>query len=127
MTVATLERDCAHCKGPLPPRAPRHQRYCNASCRTQAYRRRRHEAEVEADPVRAEIARLVDEQTDELRLLARIVGASAGNWRAAAWLLDRNDRLRAEGAQNVRPALDDPLAEFDELHLRRRRRQREVR
>jgi hypothetical protein len=73
----------------------------------------------------AQLEAVVERALDEPRLVGRVVqAAQGGNWRAAAWLLERHYPSRwGTPSQRERevpqPVADDPFAEVDELAARR--------
>jgi hypothetical protein len=73
----------------------------------------------------------LDQALAEQRLVAVIAAGARSNWRAAAWLLERQyperwGRDRAKGLTAETGGEDDPFREVDELAEARRRR-RELR
>jgi hypothetical protein len=127
---------CEGCGAELPAIVRRNRRYCDASCRQRALRKRRREsAERELAPV---LQITDDQQVEELlarvlaeeRLIAQVAAGAKTNWRAAAWILERRypERwapVRRPQAEPELPAVDgdDPFAEVDMLAAKRRARQ----
>jgi hypothetical protein len=98
-----------------------------------AKRRRRaaDDAARRRDPLYAQLEEAIASATQEHVLVGRIAAAAAGNWRASAFLLERQhpERWGPTARRVVReaatvPADDDPFAEVDELAARRRERLR---
>jgi hypothetical protein len=125
---------CEGCGAELPVRSRSDRRFCNATCRRRAHRRREREralaarAAIQRAPA-TELEAALQVALDETRLVALIAQASRNNWRAAAWLLERSHPERwASGYRPVveaeqRPSGDDPFHEVDQLAERRRHRQ----
>lgn len=128
--AVSAERLCEGCGQPLLGAARADRRYHGMSCRKLGFRRRQHEREATDSEVATYVPSLdpnavLEEATSEPRLLICIAKAAAqGNWRAAAWVLER--RYPERWARGVEPELTsprdpDPFAEVDELARRRRR------
>ena len=142
-------RTCANCRAELPALARRDRRYCDARCRRRAFEKRKSDvvrattrttdddgAEVAAElapvvPIAegSALAEAVERATRETRLTGLVAAeAGRGNWRAAAWLLERRYpdrwapiRRKPDGELEVVADADDPFAEVDELRRRRER------
>ena len=121
---------CEGCGEPLTGPGRSDRRYCGPACRKLAFKRRQVEraAPELAEPAPAlslDREALLAEATSEPRLVAYVArAAAAGNWRAAAWLLERRHPERW-GAGERKPELlpgDDPFVAVDELAKRRRLR-----
>jgi hypothetical protein len=133
-----VERRCRHCDKPLPLTARPDQRYCSAAHRQAAYERRRGPAQRsnrsvavgESDPILAQLEAAVGKATQEHVLVGRIAAPAArGEWRARAWLLERQHperwgRRDRETPPRVETPPDDPFAEVDQLAEQRRKRKR---
>jgi hypothetical protein len=136
-------KTCANCGAELPELSRSNRRYCDARCRRRAHERR-HAPLDEADselpreqlapvvPISdgSGLAEAVERATSETRLTGLVAAeAGRGNWRAAAWILERRYpdrwapiRRRPDGELEV---VDDPMfAEVDELRRRRERQPR---
>ena len=97
--VSTPIRRCAHCSEPLAEGSDARRKYCNATCRVAAYRRRQ-----TASPERTEAARL---RTRLDRASAELVQTETalGQCRGRVWDRDQEvTRLRAELAEARRSA-----------------------
>jgi hypothetical protein len=85
-------RECESCGAEISAFAGRDRRYCDATCRASAAKRRRR-VERRASystPVLSELERVLAAATSEERLLAHVArAAGTGNWRASAWILER--------------------------------------
>jgi hypothetical protein len=118
-------RLCQGCGEPLPIGSRPNRLHHNGRCRVAALRRRRREAQPVVPGLAPEIEAALERATSEARLVALIAqAASKGNWRAAAFILER--RYPERWARRERPVIepppvtDDPFREIDELAARRR-------
>jgi hypothetical protein len=131
--AVTVERRCEHCGNVLASTSRPDRRHCSASCRSAAYAARRRAANSERvrnlNVPSAELEQVLARATEETRLVAVIAAvAGKGNWRAAAWLLERQHPERWGAQRRVQVELqpeskpDDPCREVDELARLRRER-----
>jgi predicted mannosyl-3-phosphoglycerate phosphatase (HAD superfamily) len=129
MAVA-VERRCEHCGTVLATTSRPDRQYCSASCRSAAYAARRRANAPRVTQLTAELEQVLARATEEPRLVAVIAAVAAkGNWRAAAWLLERRYPERWGARRSVQvelppePSADDPFAEVDQLRRQRLKRQ----
>jgi hypothetical protein len=129
------QRTCENCQRLIAQTARPDKRYCSRACKQLASERRRRERAdfatvVEQSGLPPELARALMQATDETRLLAQVAAAAArGQWRAAAWILERRYPERWSAPARTKPepepepvAPDDPFTEVDELAKRRRQK-----
>jgi hypothetical protein len=133
MTVGIAVRRCVACAAPLPTTGRRDRRYCGGACRAAASTRRRRHGAVDIDGTAAaippELQQALDSALAEPRLVALVAAAAGkGQWRAAAWMLERRypERWGQGRTGNAEPddLGADPFAEVDELAARRREQRR---
>jgi hypothetical protein len=122
-----MDRLCDGCGEPLSGTGRSDRRHHNATCRKRAYLARERPAPELHEPAppahQLDAQSVLAEALSEPRLVASVAKAAAmGQWRAAAWLLERRHPERwGARTREVEPAVSpDPFAEVDELAARRR-------
>src|SRR5262249_26070077 len=113
MALQLAEKRCEACQAPLPTHGRRDRRYCDGPCRAAAPAGRRRGAGggTATAAIPPELQAALDNALAEHRLVALVAAAAGkGQWRAAAWLLERRHPERWSAGRTGSDAPPDLIA-----------------